>query len=75
MSYYTAKKSYENEKQIKDESTFNELKCFVEGCENRWTVKADGDKPKCSRHQWGEKKVYRNYTEPKEIEFADNEPL
>lgn len=28
------------------------LMCSVQGCPNRWSVKADGDKPKCSNHQW-----------------------
>ena len=69
MSYYNAKKSYENEKTVKDESTFDELKCSVNGCNAKWSVKADGDKPKCSKHQWGESKIYRNYLEPKEVEF------
>ena len=69
MSYYNAKKSYENEKQDKESAAFDDLKCSVAGCPNRWTVKADGDKPKCSKHQWGEKPVYKNYTEPKEPEF------
>ena len=28
------------------------LKCSVSGCSNRWAVHMDGDKPKCSKHQW-----------------------
>ena len=39
----------------KQESTFDEIQrlmCSVPGCLNRWSVHLDGDKPKCSRHQW-----------------------
>ena len=28
------------------------LMCSVHGCPNRWSVHMDGDKPKCSKHQW-----------------------
>jgi len=28
------------------------LMCSVPGCSSRWSVKSDGDKPKCSKHQW-----------------------
>ena len=28
------------------------LMCFVHGCPNRWSVHMEGDKPKCSKHQW-----------------------
>jgi hypothetical protein len=28
------------------------LMCSVYQCQNRWCVKMDGDKPKCSDHQW-----------------------
>lgn len=28
------------------------LMCSVHGCPNRWSVQMDGDKPKCSKHQW-----------------------
>lgn len=28
------------------------LMCSVHGCPNRWSVHLDGDKPKCSYHQW-----------------------
>lgn len=26
--------------------------CSVDGCGRLWAVRADGDKPKCSKHQW-----------------------
>lgn len=38
----------------KDES-FDEIQrlmCSVHGCPNRWSVHMDGEKPKCSKHQW-----------------------
>ena len=38
----------------KDES-FDEIQrlmCSVPGCPNRWSVHMDGEKPKCSKHQW-----------------------
>jgi hypothetical protein len=28
------------------------LMCSVHGCPNRWSVHMDGEKPKCSKHQW-----------------------
>jgi len=28
------------------------LMCSVHGCQNRWSVHMDGEKPKCSKHQW-----------------------
>ena len=28
------------------------LMCSVPNCPNRWSVHMDGDKPKCSKHQW-----------------------
>jgi hypothetical protein len=28
------------------------LMCSVPGCPNRWSVHSDGEKPKCSKHQW-----------------------
>ena len=40
--------------QQKDDS-FDEIQrlmCSVHGCPNRWSVMSDGDKPKCSKHQW-----------------------
>jgi hypothetical protein len=32
------------------------LMCSVHGCPNRWSVHSDGEKPKCSKHQWGKVK-------------------
>lgn len=37
------------------DSGFDEMQrlmCSVDGCPNRWNVHLDGDKPKCSFHQW-----------------------
>ena len=28
------------------------LMCSVHGCQSRWSVHMEGDKPKCSRHAW-----------------------
>ena len=36
------------------------LMCSVHGCQSRWSVHMEGDKPKCSKHQW-------QTTEPKTI--------
>jgi len=46
------------------------LLCSVDGCVNRWSVKLDGQLPKCSRHQWqqplqGNTKTYSQYLEDK----------
>ena len=40
--------------QQKDDSFDDTLRlmCSVQGCPNRWSVKSDGEKPKCSKHQW-----------------------
>lgn len=40
--------------QQKDDSFDDTLRlmCSVHGCPNRWSVHSDGDKPKCSKHQW-----------------------
>ena len=34
------------------------LMCSVQGCPNRWSVHMEGEKPKCSKHQW-EKQDYK----------------
>ena len=44
-----------NFKNVKQESGFDEMQrlmCSVAGCGKRWSVHLDGDKPKCSDHQW-----------------------
>jgi len=28
------------------------LMCSIHGCQNRWSVLADGEKPMCSKHKW-----------------------
>jgi len=33
------------------------LLCSVDGCTSRWSVKLDGQMPKCSFHQWQQPKV------------------
>ena len=45
--------------QQKDDS-FDEIQrlmCPVHGCPNRWSVHMDGEKPKCSKHQWQKTEV------------------
>jgi hypothetical protein len=34
-----------------DEPEFSTY-CSVDGCGRLWAVRQDGDKPKCSKHQW-----------------------
>ena len=34
------------------------LMCSVPGCTKRWLVHMEGEKPKCSKHQW-EKQDYK----------------
>jgi len=52
----------------KDEPVYEgpSLLCSVAGCESRWSVKLDGQMPKCSFHQWqqpthGYTKTYKEY--------------
>lgn len=52
----------------KDEPVYEgpSLLCSVAGCESRWSVKLDGQMPKCSFHQWqqpthGYTKTYQQY--------------
>tara|TARA_R110000868_G_scaffold366753_1_gene629680 strand:+ start:906 stop:1106 length:201 start_codon:yes stop_codon:yes gene_type:complete len=33
------------------------LMCSVPGCQNRWSVQTEGEKPKCSKHQWQKTEV------------------
>jgi len=44
----------------------SDLLCSVEGCSSRWSVRIDGQLPKCSHHQWqqpkvGNTKTYQQY--------------
>ena len=44
----------------------SDLLCSVDGCSSRWSVKLDGQLPKCSHHQWqqpkiGNTKTYQQY--------------
>ena len=48
----------------------SDLLCSVDGCNSRWSVRLDGQMPKCSRHQWqqplqGNTKTYKQYLEDK----------
>ena len=48
--------------EVKKEDNFDpiqKLMCSVPGCPNRWSVHLDGDKPKCSKHQW-QKEDYKS---------------
>jgi hypothetical protein len=40
--------------QQKDDSfdDIQRLMCSVYGCQSRWSVHMEGEKPKCSKHQW-----------------------
>jgi len=41
--------------EVKKEDSFDamqRLMCSVHGCQNRWSVHMEGDKPKCSKHAW-----------------------
>ena len=40
--------------QQKDDSfdDIQRLMCSIHGCPNRWSVHMEGEKPKCSKHQW-----------------------
>ena len=54
----------------KDRDDGPSLLCSVDGCVSRWSVKLDGQMPKCSRHQWqqplqGNTKTYKQYLEDK----------
>jgi len=52
------------------------LLCSVNGCGNLWSVRMEGSSPKCSHHQWGEKKVKRDVASllrPKHDQWYDNE--
>lgn len=46
-------------------SGYDHLMCSVPGCQNRWSVSINGDKPKCSMHQWMKPKK-----EPKDFQFS-----
>ncbi len=43
-------KPTKQEKPEMDE--YQRLMCTYPGCTDRWAVHQDGDKPKCSKHQW-----------------------
>jgi len=42
----------------KDEpqDNFDHLICSVAGCQNRWSVLMEGERPMCSKHKWSEHK-------------------
>ena len=49
----------------------SDLLCSVEGCNSRWSVRIDGQLPKCSHHQWqqpkhGNTKTYQQYLADKD---------
>ena len=52
---------------------YQALMCSVYGCQNRWSIKMDGDKPKCSEHQWG--KVKPKMQAPTQHWQDDGEPF
>lgn len=44
----------------KDRDDGPSLLCSVPGCASRWSVKLEGQSPKCSFHQW--QQPQQNYT-------------
>ena len=49
----------------------SDLLCSVDGCSSRWSVRIDGQLPKCSHHQWqqpkfGNTKTYQQYLADKD---------
>jgi len=42
--------------------------CSIDNCQSIWSVRADGDKPKCSYHQW------LNTGKPKKAPILPNYP-
>ena len=47
--------------ETKKDDNFDDIQrlmCSVHGCPNRWSVHMEGEKPKCSKHQW-EKQDYK----------------
>jgi hypothetical protein len=50
------------------------LLCSVPGCASRWSVKLEGQMPKCSHHQW--QQPLNNYTKTYKQYLADkNQPV
>ena len=49
--------NFKNNHKQENPDEVQKLMCFVPGCSKRWSVHVSGDKPKCSEHQWGEKKT------------------
>jgi hypothetical protein len=48
------------------------LMCSVHGCQSRWSVHMEGDKPKCSKHAW-QKQDYK-MPDLKEV-FKNSSPI
>lgn len=50
------------------------LLCSVPGCTSRWSVKMDGESPKCSFHQWPQKiKFGKTLAKPTPASYYDAE--
>ena len=50
------------------------LLCSVNGCTSRWSVKMDGESPKCSYHQWPQKvKIGKTSAKPTPSSYYDTE--
>ena len=50
------------------------LLCSVNGCTSRWSVKMDGESPKCSFHQWPQKvKIGKTSAKPTPASYYDTE--
>ena len=54
--------------------------CSVSGCERRWSVHMEGQRPMCSEHQWSDKKpatkrdiAVTEFTQPPVQHWQDDE--
>jgi hypothetical protein len=56
------------------------LMCSAPGCQKRWSVHINGQKPMCSEHQWSDKKpatkrdiAVATFTQPPAQHWQDDE--
>lgn len=50
------------------------LLCSVNGCTSRWSVKSDGESPRCSYHRWPQKlKIGKTFAKPTPGSYYDIE--
>ena len=60
--------NFRNKPEKPEEDESYSRYCSVENCQNVWAVRADGDKQKCSYHQW------LNTGKPKKAPIFSNFP-